>query len=73
MKHYGDENHFSLAATYGNIGNVYEDQGKLEEALHHYNKSLQIKIKHYGDENHFSLADTYHNIGNVYKTQGNLE
>jgi hypothetical protein len=27
--HYGDNN-FNLATTYGNIGSVYTDQGKLE-------------------------------------------
>jgi hypothetical protein len=27
--HYGDNN-FNLASTYGNIGNVYREQGNLE-------------------------------------------
>ncbi len=27
--HYG-ENNFNLASTYGNIGNVYREQGNLE-------------------------------------------
>ncbi len=69
--HYG-ENNFNLATTYNNIGLVYKNQGKLEEALEMYMKCLNIKKAHYGDNN-FNLATTYNNIGGVYKDQGRLE
>ncbi len=39
--HYGDNN-FNLATTYNNIGLVYDNQGKLEEALEMYMKCLNI-------------------------------
>jgi tetratricopeptide (TPR) repeat protein len=63
--HYGDNN-FSLANTYNNIGNVYGDQGNLEQALEMYMKCLNIQKGYYGDNN-FNLASTYGNIGNLYR------
>ncbi len=63
--HYGDNN-FNLANTYNNIGLVYWQQGKLDQALEMYLKSLNIKKAHYGDNN-FNLAVTYNNIGSLYK------
>ncbi len=62
--HYGDNN-FNLATSYNNIGAVYKDQGKLEQALEIYLKCLNIQKAHYGDNN-FNLAATYNNIGNIY-------
>jgi tetratricopeptide (TPR) repeat protein len=35
--HYGDNN-FNLADVYNNIGAVYDNQGRLEEALEMYMK-----------------------------------
>jgi tetratricopeptide (TPR) repeat protein len=64
-EHYGDNN-FNLASTYNNIGVVYKNQGRLEEALEMYMKCLNIKKAHYGDNN-FNLANTYNNIGEVYR------
>jgi tetratricopeptide (TPR) repeat protein len=69
--HYGDNN-FNLASTYNNIGSVYRNQGRLEEALEMYMKCLNIKKAHYGDNN-FNLAGVYNNIGSVYDDQGKLE
>ncbi len=69
--HYGDNN-FKLANTCNNIGNVYKDQGKLEQALEMYMKCLNIQKAHQADNN-FNLAGVYNNIGSVYNTQGKLE
>ncbi len=69
--HYGDNN-FNLAITYGNIGGVYKNQGRLEEALEMYMKCLNIEKAHYSDNN-FNLATTYKNIGSVYDNQGKFE
>ncbi len=71
MARYGDNN-FNLAITYSNIGGVYKNQGKLEEALEMYMKCLNIKKAHFGDNN-FNLAITYNCIGGVYHNQGKLE
>ncbi len=69
--HYGDNN-FNLAITYYNIGNVYSNQSKLDEALEMYVKCLNIMKAHYGDNN-FNLAGVYNNIGLLYKNQGKQE
>jgi tetratricopeptide (TPR) repeat protein len=39
----------SVAATYNNMGNVYQLQGKLEKALEMYEKDLEITRKSLGD------------------------
>ena len=46
------EGHDSLdvAKSYNNIGNVYNRQGKYEEALEYYQKSLDIKIRVVGGD-----------------------
>jgi tetratricopeptide (TPR) repeat protein len=38
--HYG-ENNIKLAAIHNNIGIIYQNQGKLEEALQMYSKMSQ--------------------------------
>ncbi len=55
--HYGESNYFS-ASTYRNIGLIYHDQGKLEEALEMFTKCINIEKVHYGDNN-FHLATVY--------------
>ncbi len=69
--HYGDNN-FNLATTYNNIGGIYKNQGRLEQALEMYMKCLNIKKEHYGDNN-FKLVTIYNNIGLVYDNQGRLK
>ena len=51
-----------------NIGNVYREQGKLDEALKFYQEALAIH-KEIGD--HLGQADTLYNIGKFfYFSQG---
>jgi tetratricopeptide (TPR) repeat protein len=69
--HYG-KNNFKLACVYNNIGEIYSDQGNLDQALEMFTKCLNIMKEHYG-ENKFNLGRTYNNIGIVYKKQGNLQ
>ena len=64
IEHYGVD-HFELAITYLNLGNVFSDQGKLELAEENYRKALKLQIGHYG-EDHFQLATTYMNLGAVF-------
>ena len=54
----------------GNIGNVYANQGKLEEALKSYQQALEID-KQIG--NPLGEAAALCNIGSVYFQQGKLE
>ncbi len=58
-----------VAASYNNIGAVYDTQGKNEEALEYYQKSLDIKIRVVGGD-HPDVAASYTNIGIVYGNKG---
>jgi tetratricopeptide (TPR) repeat protein len=51
-----------VAGTLLNIANVYNRQGKYDEALVEYEKSLDIKIQVVGHA-HPAVADTKENIG----------
>jgi len=59
------------------IGEVYRKQGKYEEALEVYTKSLDIKTRIYGGDvtgdNHLDVAALYNNIGTVYESLGKYE
>ena len=67
---HGSSEHLSVADSYNHIGNVYESQGKYEEALVQYQKALAIDLAVHGQD-HPSVADSYNNIGVVYGSQGN--
>jgi tetratricopeptide (TPR) repeat protein len=62
-----------VAASYNNIAIIYKKQGKYEEALKVYTKSLDIKTRIYGGDNHPDVAKSYLGIGNVYDSQGQYE
>ncbi len=47
-----------------NLGNIFEKQGKLDAAVEHYQKTLQLKPDY---------AEAYYNLGNVFQRQGKLE
>jgi tetratricopeptide (TPR) repeat protein len=53
-----------------NLGNVYKDQGKWEEAIDCYQQSLEI-FRAIGD--HHGIAQTIGNLGNLYQAQGKCE
>ena len=59
-----------MAKSYNNIGLVYDRQGKYEEALEYYQKSLDIKIRVVGGD-HPDVATSYQNLAVVYQRQGN--
>ena len=69
---HGSSDHPDVAASYNNIGMVYRQQGKYEEALVQHTKSLDIGIRVLGHE-HPSVAGSYNNIGAVYHRQGKYE
>ena len=67
---FGSE-HPDVAKSYPNIGNVYDSQGKYEEAMEMHKKSLDIKTRIYGGDNHPDVAVSYQNLAAVYQRQGN--
>ena len=62
-----------MAKSYNNIGNVYNSQGKYEEALEIHSKSLDIKTRILGGNNHLDVAASKYNIASLKETQGDLE
>ena len=65
---YGIE-HAHTAASYNNVGNVYDDKGNSSEALEYYLKALAIMEKILGT-GHPHTAALYNNIGGIYNNQG---
>ena len=61
--------HPSTAASYNNIGLVYDNLGDYDKALKYYLKALAICEKALGLE-HPNTATTYNNIGLVYDRLG---
>ena len=55
-----------------NIGNVYQSQGKYEEALVELKKGLDVLVTVHGQE-HPSVAMSYGNMGYVYRSLGKAE
>ena len=56
-----------VAISYNNIGAVYRKQGKYEEALEVYTKSLDMMTRIYGGDNHPSVADSKYNLALLHK------
>jgi tetratricopeptide (TPR) repeat protein len=54
----------NYAGAYYNMGNVLQEQGKLDEAIEVYSKALAIKPDY---------VDAYHNMGAVLQNQGKLD
>ena len=54
-----------------NLGDLYADQGKLDEAEKMYVRALQGREKALGSD-HTSTLDTVNNLGNLYQNQGKL-
>jgi tetratricopeptide (TPR) repeat protein len=54
-----------------NLGNLYANQGKLDEAEKMYLRALEGREKALGAE-HTLLLETVTNLGNLYLSQGKL-
>jgi Tfp pilus assembly protein PilF len=61
----------TLDATH-NLGDLYSNQGKMEEAEAIYRRALTPKEKAWGAE-HTSTLDTVNNLGFLYIDQGKIE
>ena len=68
---FGD--HPDVAASYNNIASIYDDQGKYEEALDLFTKSLDIRTRIYSGDNRPDVADSYSSIAVVNGRQGKYE
>ena len=69
-KAWGPEHTLTLA-TVNNLGLLYADLGRLDEAEKMYRRALQGYEKARGPE-HTSTLNTVNNLGNLYKSQGKL-
>ncbi|MBI2279297.1 MAG: tetratricopeptide repeat protein [Bacteroidetes bacterium] len=59
-----------LAASYNNIGLVFETQNKYEKAIENYSLSLKIQDE---IQDRQGIANTYNNIGVIYYNQLNYD
>ena len=55
-----------------NLGNLYSDWGKLQEAEAMYQRALEGYEKAWGPD-HISMLKTVNNLGNLYSDQGKLQ
>ena len=60
------------AIAYNNIGNVYCNLGKYDEALKYHTQALEIQEKVLGEE-HSDTTCSYNNIGLVYNDLGKYD
>ena len=54
------------------MANLYQSQGKYEEALSHYLRALKILEKQLG-EDHLDVAVSLNNLANLYQSQGRFD
>ena len=59
----------SLASALNNIGLIFSNKGKLQQALMYYQKSLKIQ-QEFGEKT--GISTTFNNIGLIYKNQGDI-
>ena len=57
--------HPDVAASYTGLGNVYDRQGKHEEALGTQSKALEIRLKVLGPD-HPDVAASYNSLGSRF-------
>ncbi|KAH8749104.1 Tetratricopeptide repeat-domain-containing protein [Diaporthe sp. PMI_573] len=64
--------HTSTLSTVNNLGNLYKNQGRLDEAEAMYGRALDGYEKALGP-GHTSTLDTVNNLGLLYADQGRLD
>ena len=62
--------HNEVAEIYNNIGDVFVKQGKLDEALENYKKTLTIRLSKDMFTNVGDIASIYNDIAHVYVAKG---
>ncbi|KAH8652836.1 hypothetical protein BGZ61DRAFT_216299 [Ilyonectria robusta] len=63
---------YEAAVALGLLGNLYADQGRLQDAEAMYQRALDGKEKAWGPD-HTSTLDTVNNLGLLYADQGRLQ
>ena len=67
--HYlGGENE-KYATTFHIAGFIMQDHGKIDSAIHYYEKALNIRIETLG-EDHLNVGESYYNLGDAYRILG---
>ena len=66
MKIFND-NHPDIADSYFTIGNLYDSQNDLQQALANWSEAVTLYRNAYG-ENSNDVADTYENMAIAYET-----
>ena len=67
-----DQNLHDILSALSGLGNLYRNQGKLNQAEKMYQHALQGYKKALGKA-HKSTLDTINNLGSVYQNQGKLD
>ena len=72
---YGEEcAHPDIAISLNNLGGVYGDLGKHEEAMKMYERSIEMKKAIYGEECADSnIATSLNSLGRMVRDRGKLE
>ena len=70
IRQYGNSNE-TLGGVYSNIGDVYQRQGKFDDAMRYYKKALEIADGE--NKNLYNISTCQNNIGMVYVNKGNYD
>ena len=71
-KHLLKGDHTDLATALNNVGSVYSNLGKDDEALRYYNESLEMTQRLFKGD-HTSIATSLNNVGSVYDNLGKYD
>ncbi|MGV7224322.1 MAG: SIR2 family protein, partial [Nitrospinales bacterium] len=63
----------TISSSLHGLANALSSQGKYDEAVSAYKKSLEIQKKVYGTENHPSYAASLHGLANALSSQGKYD
>ncbi|KAH7160579.1 hypothetical protein B0J13DRAFT_519978 [Dactylonectria estremocensis] len=63
---------YKAMMTLGSLGNLYANQGRLQDAEAMYQRALDGKEEAWGPD-HISTLDIVNNLGNLYADQGRLQ
>ncbi|KAJ5904683.1 uncharacterized protein N7473_001599 [Penicillium subrubescens] len=73
VRHKGcSDTNIAVSGAFHGLGDLYSNQGKLQEAEEMYQQALAGKEKALGSD-HMSTLNTVNNLGSLYSDQGKLE
>jgi tetratricopeptide (TPR) repeat protein len=65
-------NSLRQAAILNNLGKIYHDQDKYDQALEYYEDAVKIQ-RNYFPEDHSTFSTDYNNIGTIYQKQKKID